>query len=114
MSDEKADLIKKISSGLFDRWPLVRGCAFWPNGRDWADPMTRVGIVVVLLGVAPLGVGAQAVAGIVSERETGEPVVGAMVVLFDDEGDRVDRFLTNAAGSIRAAGAPRRRALHHC
>ena len=98
MSDEKADLIKKISSGLCDRWPLVRGCAFWPNGRDWADPMTRVGIVVVLLGVAPLGVGAQAVAGIVSERETGEPVMGAMVVLFDDEGDRVDRFLTNAAG----------------
>ncbi len=61
-------------------------------------PMRLAGIVVVLLGVTPLGGDAQPVAGIVSERESGIPVVGAMVILFDDQGNRVDRFLTDAAG----------------
>lgn len=55
-------------------------------------------IVAILVGVAPLRVDAQPVAGIVLERETGQPVVGAMVILTDDNGNRVDRFLTNAAG----------------
>ncbi len=38
------------------------------------------------------------VTGVVVERGTGLPVPGAMVLLFDDDGQRVDRFLTNAAG----------------
>ena len=60
--------------------------------------MRQLGIVVVLLAGATLRSAAQPVVGIVLERETGTPVAGAMVILFDDQGDRVDRFLTNAAG----------------
>ena len=71
--------------------------------------MRRVGIVVVLLAVAPLRGDAQPVAGIVVESETGTPVAGAMVILCEDNGDCVDRVLTNAAGSFllrpRSTGA---------
>ena len=38
--------------------------------------------------------------GVVVEQGTGTPVTGAMVMLFDDGGDRVDRMLTNAAGGF--------------
>jgi len=38
------------------------------------------------------------VTGVVVERGNGLPVPGAMVLLFDDGGEQVDRFLTNAAG----------------
>lgn len=76
--------------------------------------------IVILVGVAgvlprgasgrvpaPAGVPAPAqlpdttgrvVTGVVVERGNGLPVPGAMVLLFNDGGERVDRFLTNAAG----------------
>ena len=41
---------------------------------------------------------AQTVVGIVLERDTGAPVMGAMVLLVDSAGNRVDRALTNSAG----------------
>lgn len=63
-------------------------------------------VVVLVLGVlapapaalAPLPAAAQPVIGVVVERGTGLPVAGAMVMLFDGDGDRADRMLTNAAG----------------
>ena len=58
-----------------------------------------------MAGVLPRGASAQlpdttgqVVAGVVVERGTSLPVPGAMVILFDDGGERVDRFLTNAIG----------------
>ena len=53
-------------------------------------------ILPFLLG--PLRAEAQPVLGIVVEEGTGRPVMGAMVMLFDEGGDRVDRMLTNVAG----------------
>ena len=53
-----------------------------------------------LLALAPLRAAAQPVLGVVVEQGTGTPVPGAMVMLFDDGGDRVDRMLTNAAGGF--------------
>ena len=41
---------------------------------------------------------AQTVRGVVAEDGAGTPLAGAMVVLFDVEGDAVDRVLTDAAG----------------
>ena len=54
--------------------------------------------VTALASAAPPPAAAQPVVGIVVEAGTGLPVSGAMVVLFDDDGARVDRMLTNAAG----------------
>ncbi len=48
--------------------------------------------------VVPNPVAAQPIVGIVVEEGAGLPISGAMVVLFDGGGDRVDRMLTNAAG----------------
>ena len=43
---------------------------------------------------------AQVVRGVVSEEGSGTPLAGAMVVLFDADGDRVDRVLTDASGGF--------------
>lgn len=43
---------------------------------------------------------AQVVRGAVSEAGSGTPLAGAMVVLFDADGDRVDRVLTDASGGF--------------
>lgn len=64
-------------------------------------PLPFLALVVALAAVMPLRAAAQPVTGIVVERGNGLPVSGAMVMLFDDAGDRVDRFLTNAAGQFR-------------
>ncbi len=49
---------------------------------------------------------AQTVVGLVVEEGSGVPVVGAMVSLFDAEGERIDRMLSTAAGrfGLRARG----------
>ena len=64
--------------------------------------------IAILIGIAGPAMAAPAaqlpdtaqrvVTGVVIERGTRLPVPGAMVLLFDDGGGRVDRFLTNAAG----------------
>ena len=64
--------------------------------------------IAILIGVACPAMAAppaqlpdtaqRVVTGVVIERGTRLPVPGAMVLLFDDAGERVDRFLTNAAG----------------
>lgn len=57
---------------------------------------------------SPPSATAQPVLGVVVEEGTGMPVMGAMVMLFTDGGERVDRMLTNVAGRFaldaRAAG----------
>lgn len=61
-------------------------------------------VIVLLLGVtalapvAPDTATAQPIVGIVVEEGNGLPIAGAMIVLLDDDGNRVDRMLTNAAG----------------
>lgn len=73
--------------------------------------------IVLLLGaaavapVAPNTATAQPIVGIVVEEGNRLPVSGAMVVLFDDGGNRVDRMLTNAAG--RFALEPRLPGPHY-
>lgn len=64
--------------------------------------------IAILLGIAGPAMAAvptqlpdtaqRVVTGVVIERGTRLPVPGAMVLLFNDAGERVDRFLTNAAG----------------
>ena len=65
-------------------------------------------LLAALLLISPLRASAQPVLGIVVEEGTGMPVMGAMVMLFTDGGERVDRMLTNVAGRFaldsRAAG----------
>jgi hypothetical protein len=52
---------------------------------------------------------AQTVRGIVAEDGTGTPLAGAMVVLFDFDGEAVDRAPTDAAGGFTTqAGHPGR------
>lgn len=55
-------------------------------------------ILLLLAAFGPLRAAAQPVLGVVVEEGRGVPVAGAMVLLFDDEGNRVDRMLTNVAG----------------
>lgn len=55
-------------------------------------------ILLPLLVLGPLRAAAQPVLGVVVEEGRGAPVAGAMVLLFDDDGNRVDRMLSNAAG----------------
>ena len=55
-------------------------------------------LVGLLAAVAPSPATAQPVVGIVVEEGTGLPVAGAMVMLFEDGGARIDRMLTDAAG----------------
>ena len=57
-------------------------------------------LLTLLIGLAPLRAAAQPVVGVVVEEGTGVPVSGAMVILFDESGDQVDRMLTNAAGQF--------------
>ena len=67
--------------------------------------LVPIGILIGIAGPAIAAPAAQlpdtaqtVVTGVVIERGTRLPVPGAMVLLFDDGGERVDRFLTNAAG----------------
>lgn len=55
-------------------------------------------LLLLLLGLGPIRAAAQPVTGIVVEEGRGVPVAGAMVLLFNDRGNTVDRMLTNAAG----------------
>ena len=55
-------------------------------------------ILLPLLVLGPLRAAAQPVLGVVVEEGRGVPVAAAMVLLFDDDGNRVDRMLSNAAG----------------
>ena len=55
-------------------------------------------LLILPILLVPLRAEAQPVLGIVVEEGTGRPVMGAMVMLFDEGGDRVDRMLTNVAG----------------
>ena len=55
-------------------------------------------LIILPILLCPLRAEAQPVLGIVVEEGTGRPVMGAMVMLFDEGGDRVDRMLTNVAG----------------
>ena len=57
-------------------------------------------LVTLLIGLSPLRAAAQPVVGVVVEEGRGVPVSGAMVILFDESGDRVARMLTNAAGQF--------------
>ena len=55
-------------------------------------------LLFLLIGLGPLPAAAQPVPGVVVEEGTAVPVTGAMVLLFDAEGGRVDQALTDAAG----------------
>ena len=55
-------------------------------------------LLLIVTAFVPLCGVAQPVAGIVLEKGARTPVPGAMVLLFDSAGTRVDRTLTNAAG----------------
>lgn len=55
-------------------------------------------LLILLLGPGPFRAAAQPVPGVVVEEGTGVPVTGAMVLLFDAAGTRVDQALTDAAG----------------
>jgi len=55
-------------------------------------------LLLLVATFIPFQGAAQPVAGIVLEKGGGTPVPGAMLLLFDSAGTRVDRTLTNAAG----------------
>ena len=55
-------------------------------------------LLLLLICLGPLPAAAQPVPGVVVEEGTAVPVTGAMVLLFDAEGSRVDQALTDAAG----------------
>ena len=55
-------------------------------------------LLLLLIGLGPLRAAAQPVRGIVVEEGTGVPVAGAMVLLFDEGGTRVDQVLSDVAG----------------
>ena len=54
--------------------------------------------VLVAAAVSVTSVEAQIVFGLVVERESGSPLEGAMVLLFDGAARQVDRSLTDASG----------------
>jgi len=56
--------------------------------------------ILVFLGVGFASAEAQVVRGLVTEDETEAPLVGAMVILFEADGEPVDRFLTDHAGEF--------------
>ena len=56
--------------------------------------------ILVFLGVGFASAEAQLVRGLVTEDETEAPLVGAMVILFEADGEPVDRFLTDHAGEF--------------
>ena len=59
------------------------------------------GLLAGLLAASvPSPAAAQPIAGLVVEEGSSLPVAGAMVMLFDDGGNRIDRMLTNAAGGF--------------
>ena len=69
--------------------------------------MSNARLILLLTALTPLHTAAQPVVGEVVEEGTGMPVPGAMVILFDGTGTRVDRVLSNAAGKfIVRAEAP--------
>ena len=67
-------------------------------------------LLVLLIGLGPLRAAAQPVFGVVVEAGGGVPVSGAMVLLLDEDGGRVDQMLTDAAGRFRLDA--RRAGLH--
>ena len=56
--------------------------------------------ILVFLGLGFGSAEAQVVRGLVTEDETEAPLVGAMVILFEADGEPVDRFLTDHAGEF--------------
>ena len=66
-------------------------CAYYSGVR-------KTILLLLLIGLGPLRAAAQPVPGVVVEEGTGVPVTGAMVLLFDEEGTRVDQALTDALG----------------
>jgi carboxypeptidase family protein len=56
--------------------------------------------VLALLGLGITSAESQLVRGAVAEDESGAPLVGAMVILFETDGQAVDRFLTDAVGTF--------------
>lgn len=66
--------------------------------RGVLAPRLFLFLVGLLAAVAPSPAAAQPVVGFVVEEGTGLPVAGAMVMLFEDGGGRIDRMLTDAAG----------------
>lgn len=55
-------------------------------------------VLLLLVGPGPLRAAAQPVTGVVVEEGTGVPVTGAMVLLINEAGNRVDQVLSDAAG----------------
>jgi len=75
----------------------------WTLPRGWARalhlPLSIVlGLLISAWG-APLG--AQTIQGWLLDRETGQGVEGALVLLLDQAGEEIDGFLTNADGRFR-------------
>ncbi|NNL31166.1 MAG: carboxypeptidase regulatory-like domain-containing protein [Gemmatimonadetes bacterium] len=71
-------------------------------GSPWVSALATVG--VLCLGGAP-DVQAQSILGRVVDAESGSPVVGAVVLLLDGEGERIDAKLTDDSGSFGFVGA---------
>ncbi len=55
-------------------------------------------LLLLLIGPGSLRATAQPTTGVVVEEGTGVPVTGAMVLLFDSDGSRVDQALTDPVG----------------
>lgn len=66
------------------------------------------GLVFLLSLGAPTALQAQSILGRVVDADSGNPVVGAVVLLLDGEGERLDAKLTDDAGSFGFVGALQR------
>lgn len=67
--------------------------------RPLSPSCMRIACLFLLAaGLVPLQGTAQPIVGVVAEVGTGAPVPGAMVILFDSAGARVERKLTNGIG----------------
>ncbi len=68
------------------------------RGRGAGARHVFAGLAALAAVCAPLPAAAQTLSGVVVEAGSGLPVPGAMVMLFDDGGNRIDRMLSDAAG----------------
>lgn len=76
-----------------------------PGGSRWASAAWA--LALLCLG-APTALSAQSILGRVVDAEGGGPVVGAVVLLLDGQGQRLDAKLTDEAGSFGFVGAMNR------
>ena len=81
-----------------------------PGGSRWASAAwasAAWALALLCLG-APTALSAQSILGRVVDAESGNPVVGAVVLLLDGQGQRLDAKLTDEAGSFGFVGAMNR------